>query len=805
MSDTQGHSYAFLNFFKIALNAKQATSPYNYPVDFDDNGYPNKALSQSMSSTFSIPPPTGSGPAGTYTPNFVIKQRNGVTGAWKCVVDCSNQAGAAFTSVTATSGSISGVSSTQFTISGTNPRVTFSMTGLASHSGNSMLLSWPTSGTFSGTPDIAWLRADQESLYDAGQIWNPDHIAQVRALNVNTIRLMDWGQTNNSYASQFVDRAPAGSFNFLDFRWSSTARSPATITNVGNAFTATIPTNWNGVVEGATIQGQLGTSIGFTPKTVTAVSASTTPYWLASQGFWQSCACTGHGLSTGNRIAYRGGNQSGIWTVTVVDANNFLLNDSIFVNSGDTGTFSQLTLTVGGVTKPMMFQSGGVAFLFDSDLVNLVFDSVLDAWLIHIGNTGASPNYGAGGQMPGIPIELLVDYANTLNVNLWYCIPWRYNDASVTAVANYIKANLKPGLVCHYELSNEVWNVFSFDQAAANNMRGYCGMLWFGSNEASAAFHGLRFRIISGLIKTAYAGQSNYKMNFMWQAQDTNFQFGYTGQHTSFPTVGNLFTVSGGSGRGAYNTYTGSTAYSSPIDWPGNWADVVGYATYYYGPQLCDVNDGANYYSGQNVTTGGPLGWTTGLVGAADAFAAGGATNIANAFAFLDWDIDVNTATSSVWGAASNLATYRTSIYPAWETFINTHLDDTTRAGFGKAPLQVMNYEGGYSAIAPQLVNDVTGLNDCTVLGISNVYGNEGGLINTMVVAYKQSPNFKAIVTKQYADFMASGPHAKRPCWFAWAGPYNGQLAGGQWSMKNGTIYDAPDFQSFQATADFNQ
>jgi hypothetical protein len=66
----------------------------------------------------------------------------------------------------------------------------------------------------------------------------------------------------------------------------------------------------------------------------------------------------------------------------------------------------------------------------------------------------ADLQYGAR----GVPIERMIDLANTLQVDPWFCIPHRASDAYVRAFAMLVKSRLDPRLRAHVEYSNEVWN-----------------------------------------------------------------------------------------------------------------------------------------------------------------------------------------------------------------------------------------------------------------------------------------------------------------------------------------------------------
>lgn len=58
----------------------------------------------------------------------------------------------------------------------------------------------------------------------------------------------------------------------------------------------------------------------------------------------------------------------------------------------------------------------------------------------------------------GVPLEWLVDLANELNCDAWFCMPHKADDDYIKQFALYVKDNLKPNLRAWVENSNEVWN-----------------------------------------------------------------------------------------------------------------------------------------------------------------------------------------------------------------------------------------------------------------------------------------------------------------------------------------------------------
>ena len=58
----------------------------------------------------------------------------------------------------------------------------------------------------------------------------------------------------------------------------------------------------------------------------------------------------------------------------------------------------------------------------------------------------------------GVPVEVMVDLANLLGADPWFCVPHQASDDFVRRLAMLLHARLDPALRPHIEYSNEVWN-----------------------------------------------------------------------------------------------------------------------------------------------------------------------------------------------------------------------------------------------------------------------------------------------------------------------------------------------------------
>nr|HPR33257.1 hypothetical protein [Prolixibacteraceae bacterium] len=80
-------------------------------------------------------------------------------------------------------------------------------------------------------------------------------------------------------------------------------------------------------------------------------------------------------------------------------------------------------------------------------------DTILVPW------SGRSfPSYYTWAHNKGIPYETMCDLCNTLNKDLWVCVPHNASNEYIAGMANLIKSRLKPGLKIYAEYSNEIWN-----------------------------------------------------------------------------------------------------------------------------------------------------------------------------------------------------------------------------------------------------------------------------------------------------------------------------------------------------------
>jgi hypothetical protein len=109
----------------------------------------------------------------------------------------------------------------------------------------------------------------------------------------------------------------------------------------------------------------------------------------------------------------------------------------------------------------------------------------------------------------GVPLELMVDLANRLNADAWFCMPHLADDDYIKQFAQYVKAQLKPNLRAWVEYSNEVWNN-GFKQTKYAYQMGQTLSVSDQSSKATANFYAHRSIQIFNLWQTVFAGHERF-------------------------------------------------------------------------------------------------------------------------------------------------------------------------------------------------------------------------------------------------------------------------------------------------------
>ena len=103
----------------------------------------------------------------------------------------------------------------------------------------------------------------------------------------------------------------------------------------------------------------------------------------------------------------------------------------------------------------------------------------------------ATPSYVSQGHARGVALEYMIQLANTLGIDPWFCIPHQVEDDYVRQFAALVKNSLAPNLKAYIEYSNEVWNG-QFAQAGYAQARGLALGLSANAYEAQLRFYSQR-------------------------------------------------------------------------------------------------------------------------------------------------------------------------------------------------------------------------------------------------------------------------------------------------------------------------
>lgn len=107
----------------------------------------------------------------------------------------------------------------------------------------------------------------------------------------------------------------------------------------------------------------------------------------------------------------------------------------------------------------------------------------------------------------GVPVEIMVELANRLGADPWFCMPHLAEDDFVTQVATYVSLHLDPERRAYVEHSNEVWNG-GFEQAGYARDQGLALGLSTDEYQAQLYYNAKRSVEMFDLWEQAFAGTS---------------------------------------------------------------------------------------------------------------------------------------------------------------------------------------------------------------------------------------------------------------------------------------------------------
>jgi len=106
----------------------------------------------------------------------------------------------------------------------------------------------------------------------------------------------------------------------------------------------------------------------------------------------------------------------------------------------------------------------------------------------------------------GVPLEVMIDLANKVGADPWFCMPHLANADHVNRFATMVRNRLDKRLKAHVEYSNEVWN-WQFDQAQWAHEEGR--KIWPDEGTAWVQFAAGRAVEMARIIDQVFAGQAD--------------------------------------------------------------------------------------------------------------------------------------------------------------------------------------------------------------------------------------------------------------------------------------------------------
>lgn len=109
------------------------------------------------------------------------------------------------------------------------------------------------------------------------------------------------------------------------------------------------------------------------------------------------------------------------------------------------------------------------------------------------------------GTEKGVPLEVIINLCNRMEIHPWFNLHHTYSLSSVESFTRMVRDGLCPGLIPHFELSNECWNSAYYYQPQLQWMQKHGQSLWPDSTlpiwEKGWQYYGLRTTQIGSIIK----------------------------------------------------------------------------------------------------------------------------------------------------------------------------------------------------------------------------------------------------------------------------------------------------------------
>lgn len=142
--------------------------------------------------------------------------------------------------------------------------------------------------------------------------------------------------------------------------------------------------------------------------------------------------------------------------------------------------------------QPIRFNPDYLAFMQNFKVIRFMNMSGITRNNLRLWNnrpTLAKATWGGKEGVRGVPLEVMIELANTLNVDPWFNVPHNADNSFIFRMAQTVKQQLKPNLRIYIEYTNEAWNNIFVPQAEHMKQTGYKLRLDKNRNVAGAKYY----------------------------------------------------------------------------------------------------------------------------------------------------------------------------------------------------------------------------------------------------------------------------------------------------------------------------
>jgi len=128
------------------------------------------------------------------------------------------------------------------------------------------------------------------------------------------------------------------------------------------------------------------------------------------------------------------------------------------------------------VGQKVMFNPDFLNFMKDFKVIRFMNMSGITRNNLRHWNNRPTPQkatWGGKEGVRGVPLEVMIDLANILNIDPWFNVPHNADNAFIQRMAQTVKQQLRPHLRVYLEYTNEAWNNIFVPQAEHMKQTGY--------------------------------------------------------------------------------------------------------------------------------------------------------------------------------------------------------------------------------------------------------------------------------------------------------------------------------------------